>query len=101
MALTAVSWPAAAVHDLTVVADGWVLVVRCSCSWSMECDDDEVPLGDLVRYAEDHRHAYDTQAELLEHHAAGHVTRLTREEGGGGMVVRCSCGRAWPVEATG
>lgn len=81
-------------HDLSVTADGWVLVLTCSCGGlRLECEDDSVPLVELIRRGEDHRHAYAAQAELAEHLAAGHATR-GRADG-----LHCSCGHVWPLEA--
>lgn len=93
------SFPApVAVHDLTVIADGFVLVLTCSCGeFRLECSDNELPLAEVVRAGEDHRYAAAVQAEALTHLGEGHHTRL-RPGPGGGMGLVCSCGYSWPVE---
>lgn len=87
-------------HELTVAADTFVVVLSCSCGWRTECDDDEVPLADLVRIAEDHRFSAHQLEDVLGHLAGGHATRMTRSPDGARLELVCSCGQVWPVEVS-
>lgn len=86
-------------HEVLVSADGYVLVLTCSCGELREdLTDDELPLAAVIRAAEAHRAGAVVQEEAFAHAGLGHWTR-TRFEPRVGPVIRCSCGAAWSVPA--
>jgi hypothetical protein len=83
-------------HEVSVAADGWVLVLSCSCgSLREELADGELPVLDVTRRAAEHQAAAGLQEDMLAHVGRGHWQRV--QSSGVGMVMVCSCTSRWPL----
>lgn len=82
-------------HEVSVEADGYVLLLTCSCGWREELPDMVLLVAEVARRAREHRESAVLQEDMFAHLEWGHVMRVQGSEEG--LVTVCSCEVRWPV----